>query len=251
MVHKFYAVRDDASIKKGMIISTIFAVIIAGGSYFMGGFGRLYYSADKIVYDEIVPTMVSSTMSDLLVGVVLLVVLSASISTLAALAITGSSTIISDFLRSVYSKLKPQREIVLIRIFCAVFIAVSVFIAMRPSALITSLMSLSWGALAGSFLGPFIYGLFWRRVTVAAVWTNIVLALAFVVANFVFGWVTPVVGGAIAMLSSLVLVPVVSLVTPKLKQSVVDYCFACYAKETITVPEQSGKTLKESAAGRG
>ena len=44
MVQKFYAIKDEKQIAKGAIISTIFAFVVAGGSYFMGGFVRLYCS---------------------------------------------------------------------------------------------------------------------------------------------------------------------------------------------------------------
>jgi solute:Na+ symporter, SSS family len=50
MVGKFYAIKNEESIKKGTIISTLFAIVVAGGCYFLGGFGRLY--ADKIGVDE-------------------------------------------------------------------------------------------------------------------------------------------------------------------------------------------------------
>ncbi|MBR6061838.1 MAG: sodium:solute symporter, partial [Spirochaetales bacterium] len=66
MVGKFYAIKSEASIKKCMIISTFFALIVAGGCYFLGGFARLYAGADgivlsngKVAFDNIIPTMLS------------------------------------------------------------------------------------------------------------------------------------------------------------------------------------------------
>lgn len=104
MVHKFYAIKSEKSIKTGTIISTIFAIIISGGCYFLGGFGRLfdnpvlYNEQGGVIYDGIIPFMLSS-LPDILIGVVIVLVLSASMSTLSSLVLTSSSTLTLDFLK--------------------------------------------------------------------------------------------------------------------------------------------------------
>lgn len=237
MIHKFYAIRDEKAIKKGTVISTVFAMIIAGGCYFIGGFGRLFYSADKIVFDDIIPTMVTTAMPDALIGLVLLVVLSASISSLASLVITSASTFITDFCKTINPDFfKGKRELNLIRLMCAAFIIISVVIALIPNSLITSLMGLSWGALAGAFLGPFLYGLFWKRTTIASIWASMILGLGIVCSNAILHFTTPTVAGAAAMAASLVIVPLVSIITPKPDKDKVDEIFSCY-DVTVSVPQ--------------
>ncbi len=90
MVQKFYAIKDDKAIKTGTIVSTFFAVVVAGGCYFLGGFGRLFVkSADGLPeggFDGIVPTMMEKLPS-LLFGLVIVLVLSASMSTLSSLVL--------------------------------------------------------------------------------------------------------------------------------------------------------------------
>jgi SSS family solute:Na+ symporter len=162
MVHKFYTIKDESAIQKGTIISTLFALVIAGGSYFMGAFGKLYYAPQngKVVYDEIVPIMLSKSLPDILIGVVLILVLSASMSTLSSLVLASSSTVALDFLKPLFpSVVRNGRRIHIVKLLCAAFILLSVALALIPNSLITTLMSLSWGALAGSFLGPFLYAL--------------------------------------------------------------------------------------------
>jgi SSS family solute:Na+ symporter len=239
MVHKFYAIKDEKAIKKGTIISTVFALIIAGGSYFMGSFGRLYYSAEKVVYDDIVPTMIAAVLPDAAIGIVLIVVLSASISTLAALVLASSSTFIMDFLKS-FIKFKNNTQLLFIRSMCAVFILISVVIALNPTNLISTLMSLSWGAIAGAFLGPFVYGLFWKGTTSASVWASMIFSLGFVITNSFIKFTSPTIAAAIAMLASLVIVPLVSLITPKLNKDYIQQTFACYDK---TIAAQNNTTL--------
>ena len=241
MVHKFYTIKNEKSIHAGTIISTLFALVIAGGSYFMGAFGRLYYTVPeggKPVFDNIVPQMLASSLPDLLIGVVMILVLSASMSTLSSLVITSSSTFTLDFLKGVFMKdMTHKVQLRWIRLLCIFFVALSVVLALNPNNLITSLMSLSWGALAGAFLGPFILGLFWRGATTASVWVSFAVGIGICVWNFFFPFTAPTSAGAIAIVASLVITPLVSLVTPKLSQPHLDVTFSCY-DEKVAAPHK-------------
>lgn len=246
MIHKFYTVKNEKTIKTGTIISTVFALIIAGGSYFMGGFGRLFVEGDTPAggFDSVVPTMLQS-LPDLLIAVVIILVLSASMSTLSSLVITSSSTFTIDFLKGIFfPKMNNKRQMLVIRLLCAGFIAVSVLIALNPNSMISSLMSISWGALAGAFLGPFLYGLFWKRTTRAGVWAGFISGIVITVAGLILNMTgtilpapfallnSPLNVGALAIVFSLIIVPLVSVLTPKLPKQHVEASFACY-DETI------------------
>ena len=238
MVHKFYTIRDEKAIHTGTIVSTAFALVIAGGSYFMGAFGRLYYTPGEagVVFDDIVPQMLSSTLSDLLIGVVLILVLSASMSTLSSLVIASSSTFTLDFLALFSRKgFSARVQVAVIKALCAAFVALSVIIALNPSSLITTLMSLSWGTLAGCFLGPFVWGLYWKKTTKAAVWASFISGVGITGLNFFVPFTSPTMAGAVAMAVSLAIVPLVSLVSPKLPEGLVADAFSCY-DTTVTAP---------------
>lgn len=231
MVHKFYTIKNEQAIKAGTVISTLFALIIAGGSYFLGSFGRLFYTpaAEGVQFDAIVPEMLQKSLPDLLIGVVMILVLSASMSTLSSLVIASSSTFALDFLKGLWLKnLRPQTAVLLIKVLCAFFILLSVLIALNPNALITTLMSLSWGALAGSFLGPFLYGLFWKKTTPAAVVASFVGGIGINLLNLFFPFAPPTTAGAISIVASLFIVPLVSLFTKKLPSAQVDEAFSCF-----------------------
>ncbi len=179
--------------------------------------------------------MLASNLSDLLIGVVLILVLSASMSTLSSLVIASSSTVTLDFLKPMLpSKVRGGTQVVVIKVLCAAFVALSVIIALSPNSLITTLMSLSWGALAGSFLGPFFYGLFWRKATMLSVWASFIWGIGVTTVNFFLQLTAPTTAGAIAIAGSLIVVPLVSFVTPKLPKERVDDAFACYDKEVKT-----------------
>ena len=245
MVGKFYAIKSEKDIHKGTVISTVFAIIVAGGCYFLGGFGRLY--SDKIaineatgkpLFDTIIPTMLS-TLPAIVVAVVIVLVLSASMSTLSSLVLTSSSTITIDFLgTTVLKKTAEKKQVLLMRIFVVVFVAISVIIALNKDSIpnIAQLMGYSWGALAGAFLAPFMYGLYWKKVTKASVWASFIFSIIVTVTNMIWGYIqSPINAGAFTMLVSLILVPVISLLTPKMKKEETDKLFECF-EEKVEVP---------------
>lgn len=237
MIHKFYAIKNEKSIKTGTVISTVFAIVIAGGCYFLGGFGRLfdspaiYNDQGRVMYDAIIPSMLSS-LSDAMIGMVVVLVLSASMSTLSALVLTSSSTITLDLIKgALYKDLSEKKQIRIMRILILLFIMLSVILALNPPVFIAQLMGISWGALAGAFLAPFLYGIYWKGVTKTAVWASFATGVGITTTNMIFGYISsPINAGALAMVAGLIVVPVVSILTPKMKKEKVEEIFECYQK---------------------
>ncbi len=240
MIHKFYAIKDEKSIQSGTIISTFFAVIVSGGCYFLGGFGRLFDTAaihkedGSVIYDAIIPQMLS-TLPDILVGVVIVLVLSASMSTLSSLVLTSSSTLTLDY---IIKKMDDKKQLFCMRILLIFFIACSVILALFPpksiAQFIAQLMGISWGALAGAFLAPFLYGLYWKGVTRAAVWASFVCGIGITVSNLFLSYIaSPINAGAIAMVVGLIVVPIVSFVTPKISRKEVEEIFSCLEEQVV------------------
>ena len=249
MVQKFYAIKDEKAVKTGTVVSTFFAIIIAGGCYFLGGFGRLFGEvkgvkevlADgtvKVAFDNIVPSMLS-TLPDILIGVVVVLVFSASMSTLSSLVLTSSSTLTLDLIKPIMGqRLKEKTSLLLMKIFVVCFIAISVVIAFNPPTFIAQLMGVSWGALAGAFLAPFMYGLYSRKITKASVWASYIVGVGFTVVNMIHPIIkSPINAGAATMIAGLIIVPLVSLITPKPDAEKVDNIFACY-DTVVSVPER-------------
>ena len=247
MVGKFYSITDENAIRRGTIISTIFAFIVAGGCYFLGGFGRLYDPVvvnGKIAFDSIVPAMLV-TLPDVLIALVVLLVLSASMSTLASLVLTSSSTMTLDLIYrdkksmpgeveegsidDIVSEKIERRKVIVMRVLIMFFIAISLLIALNPPTFIAQLMGISWGALAGAFLAPFMLGLYWRGITRHAVWACFIWGVGITVVNMLIGNpINPINCGAIAMVGGFPVVWLVSILSPKLPKQTVDSIFECY-----------------------
>lgn len=252
MVQKFYAIKSEKSISTGTIVSTCFAVIVAGGCYFLGGFGRLFTTTEDVAangFDSIVPTMLSG-LPDLLIALVIILVLSASMSTLSSLVLTSSSTLTLDLIRGTFVKdMDQKKQIFIMRVLLVIFIAISVVLAIiqykSSVTFIAQLMGVSWGALAGAFLAPFLYGLYWKGTSAAACWASFLFSSIVMVANiFVRGSFpallqSPINCGAFCMIAGLIIVPVVSVLTPKPDRALVDDAFSSYDEKVLVPKSQS------------
>lgn len=235
MVHKFYAIKDEKAVKTGTIISTVFAIIISGGCYFLGGFGRLfdspaiYNEQGGIIYDAIIPAMLQG-LPDIMIGIIIVLVLSASMSTLSSLVLTSSSTLTLDVIKGhIIKDMDEKKQLIIMRTLLVLFVVLSVVLAINPPTFIAQLMGISWGALAGAFLAPFLYGLYWKGVTKAGVWAGFICGVGITVSNIFLKYIaSPINAGAVAMVAGLVVVPVVSLITPKMNKDKVEAIFKCY-----------------------
>ena len=268
MVGKFYAIKSEKDIHKGTVISTFFAIVVAGGCYFLGGFGRLYADAGvvynattgKPLFDTIVPAMLA-TLPDIVIAIVIVLVLSASMSTLSSLVLTSSSTFTLDVIKLAFKKgLTDKQQVFIMRLFIVFFIAISAVIAVikdsHPSVtFIAQMMGVSWGALAGAFLAPFLYSLYSKKVTKAsaavcfawgcgiAIFQMVVTLAKLPVADFgpFFGYIfkSSINSGVVAMVGGLVIVPIVSLFTKKPDEKVIAEAFHSYDKTIVVKAKDS------------
>lgn len=271
MVGKFYSIKDEGAIKKGTIISTAFAIIVAGGCYFLGGFGRLYenkmleagFISDSgvVMFDKVIPTTLSD-LTPVIVALIIVLVLAASMSTLSSLVLTSASTLTLDVIKPAIGrkkKIDEKKSIFIMRLFIVFFIAISAVIAIlkdsiwSSSVFIAQMMGVSWGALAGAFLAPFLYGLYWKKTTKAAVVASFIFGTGLEIIQLCIsvGWLTinnellsfvfknSLYSGVFAMLGGLILVPIVSLFTKKTLPCNINAKFECYEAQVITNKKDS------------
>ena len=278
MVGKFYAIKSEGDIKKGTIISTIFAIIVAGGCYFLGGFGRLFVENTKD-FDSIIPAMLDKAItSDFLMGIIVILVLSASMSTLSGLVLTSSSTLTLDLIKKHVvkeEKMTEKKQILIMRILLVVFIAISAGIAIIQKIYnfseIASLMGVSWGALAGAFLAPFLYGLYSKKITKTAVATGFATGVVVMMFSLVckltgatfmkatlstgetLDFSNSIIMGSLCMIFTLIEVPVVSALTYKfevkkgiLKPEKVEDVFSCFnGQVVVSLKDSIGNFIKD------
>ncbi|HZJ57454.1 MAG TPA: sodium:solute symporter [Clostridia bacterium] len=222
MVHKFYTIRDEKSIDAAKWVSTAFALIITFGAYYTGIVSRLFYPESMPVFngaanaDVLIPNVLTQTLPEAVLGVILILVLSASMSTLASVILASSSAISLDLIRGVFCPNIDNKKLTLLtRFLCLLFVILSFVIAILPNPVMI-LASISWGAVSGCLLAPYLYGLFWKRTTKAGVWAGIVTACCIIIGGAIFTkmdetWM-PILS-AMSIIIPLLVVPLVSLVT--------------------------------------
>lgn len=250
MIGKFYAIKDTAAIKRGTIISTIFCVIIGCGAYLIGSASRLVLGGqlpeggvDSVIPEMLMKVLGNNTFGIILLAIIIILLLSASMSTLVAVVLTSASAVAVDLIPAVRKKeTKPETQMLLTRLFCLAFVACSFIFATRNIPIIVSLMSFSWGVVSGCFIGPYIWGLFSKRITKIGAYAGMIAGLLTVgVSTLVIALnagfsaaasKSPEMGVA-AMAVSLIVVPVVSLITKNKdkEKERVDEIFECYTEK--------------------
>ncbi|MDR0752484.1 MAG: sodium:solute symporter family protein [Christensenellaceae bacterium] len=246
-IHKFHTIKSNSAIKKGTIVSAVFALIIGGGAYLNGGLARLFFSdgAPQNNSDLVITNMFDlANFPPALLALVGVLVLSASMSTLAALSLSSASTVSIDIYKGYIKKTATDHKVKsLMRVLCLFFIFLSALLAILKIDAIVTLMSLSWGTIAGCFIGPYIYGLYSKKTTSTAALTSIIMGLIVTItlvlifgftespASSAFGAVikkgisrAPLIG-VIAMISSMIITPLVSIFTKKPNTSVLKVAF--------------------------
>ena len=247
MIGKFYAIKDTAAIKRGTIISTIFCIVIGCGAYLIGSTSRLILGGQlpEGGIDSIIPTMLmqvlgNGTLGVILLAIIMILLLSASMSTLESVVLTSASAVAVDLIPAVRKKeTKPETQMLLTRLLCLAFVACSFIFATRNIPIIVSLMSFSWGLVSGCFIGPYIWGLFSKKITKVGAYAGILsglltvggatLVITLTDSFSVAASKSPEMGVA-AMAISMIVVPVVSLLTKNKEADArrVEEIFECY-----------------------
>jgi SSS family transporter len=231
MVHKFYAIKDRKVVLPAMIIATLFAALMTFGAYFTGALTHLFPSSGGFAaagqFDKIIPTVINQALPSTLVVIVLLLVLSASMSTLSGLVMVSASAITVDLLRGELKRdISKRTEVLIFRIMVVAFIAASVVLAQRQIAIIITLMGISWGVVSGAFIGPYIWGLWSRRVTKAGAWAGMLSGLLVtLIPCFIWGTKFSPVYASAAMVCSIGIVPLVSMFSPAPARELVELAF--------------------------
>lgn len=237
MVHKYYGIKDEREVKRGTVISTLFCLVVAGGGYFIGSLARLFFTdlseipgAGSGKTDYLVPNMLEmSNISQVLIGIILVLLIAASVSTLASVTITAASTLTMDFIKAKLMKnMDDVKTAKVSKLMCLIFVVMSYFIA-NSNTPILDMMSYSWGIISGSFLAPYAISLYYKRLNRAGAWAGMLcgffMALPPVVCKLIFPQAALGSFGAIkdmgphfacaAMLVSAIMCIVVSLATNK------------------------------------
>jgi len=236
MIHKFYTIKSEKAAVSAKWVSTGFALVITFGAAFIGMVSRIFFpdNASKIANgitspDMIVPKIMEVALPDWVAALILVLVISASMSTLASLVLASSSVVTLDFIKG---RLKPElsdrKTMVTMRLLCVLFVILSFVLAVVPNNYVLSLMALSWGLVSGCLLAPYLLGLYWKRTTREGVWAGIISALSIMLGGAYYFGINSVympAVGSLAMIAPIFVVIIVSLLTKPYDKEHIDYIY--------------------------
>lgn len=227
MVQKFYSIKSETQINRAAVVCTIFALIMAFGAYYTGALTHLFYDKPPGKIDELIPRLLTDFTPDFVSMVILLLVISASMSSLSSLVLVSSSAIAIDLYSGFISPNASKKTVVtMLRIFCGVFILSSLVIALMQPTIIVNLMVISWGALSGAFIAPYLYGLYWKRATKSAAVIGLLSGVG--TAVFLFNWWGKPgipLASTFAIAIPLIVMPIVSMITPAMSEDHINKIF--------------------------
>lgn len=249
MVQKYYAIKDIKSIKQATIISTVFALIIGCGAYFVGSLSRLVLGnvlpaggVDNVIPQTLLTAFGDANMlTTIILAVLLILLLSASMSTLSSIVLTSASAISVDLIPEIKKNSKADKQVITTRILCLVFVALSYIFATMKISIIVYVMSFSWGIVSGTFIGPYIWGIYSKKITKVGAWAGMIagfltVALPTLIISLNAGTISAAAKlspqmGVSAMAVSLIVVPIVSLFTKKYDSRFVENVFTVKPEE--------------------
>ena len=240
MIQKYFGLKDDKQAKKGILISTFFAFLVAGGGYFIGSLCYRFFTPETLpAQDYIVPEMLkASQLPSVLMGIVLVLLIAASVSTLCSITLTASSTFTIDFIGHFKKDMSVKKSSFTIKLLCVIFIIGSYVIANTDTPIL-DMMSYSWGIISGSFLAPYVVALYWKKMNTKGAWAGIIggfviaiiPAAAKVMTNFTANETVVMLAGkgpvfaCAAMLASLALCFAVSAATKSTNEKETDFFY--------------------------
>jgi SSS family solute:Na+ symporter len=235
MTQKFYAIKNEKVIPRAAFVTTIFALVIGFSAYMTGISSHAFFNLDtvprnvagNIQYDMIVPTIMTTNLPSILMALILLLVLSASMSTLSSIVLVSSSSVAIDLYPvKIDDKTGKDRSVAMMRFLSIIFIIVSYLISRFQFSFIVTLMSLSWGAVSGSFAAPYLYGLFWKKVTKQGAYAGLFAGLLTeIILFFVLGPSRAPLAASCAIIVSFIVVPLVSLGTKAPDKAIIEKAF--------------------------
>ncbi|OHB55321.1 MAG: sodium transporter [Planctomycetes bacterium GWF2_50_10] len=255
MVQKFYAIKDESVITKAAILTTLFSIIITFAAYYTGALSHVFFTSASIPmmadptkgpnFDVVIPTLLTQYLPEVLMGVILLLILSASMSTLSSLVLVSASSVAIDLYKGhINPKMSKEASLFMMRFLSAVFVALSYFVAKSKNDLIVQLMALSWGAVAGAFAAPFFYGLYWKRATHSGIVAGMISGVAVSIFLYYrtgealpllkdfYAFCGPKMGpfsASIGIFLPFIVVPVVSMFTKPVSKETLDRAFGSSA----------------------
>ena len=158
-VSRFFALRDQASVRKGMLVALVGLSLIQLGIFPVGILAHLFF--DSVADTDMIMPMLLLR-EDVFPGwaadVLLVAILSAAMSSMDSVLLVAGSVVTRDLLRS-----KDSVGIQTTRIMILVLAVIAALLALNPPGDIVEITIFSGSLYAACFLPVLLFSLHWRR----------------------------------------------------------------------------------------
>jgi len=206
--------KDSNSLHRAIIIGTIGIGTIMFGMHLIGVLARPVVPGIEIA-DKVMPTLTLDVLPPVLAGIVLAAPMAAIMSTVNALLMLVSSTVVKDIYLNFINPKATEKQIKSKSYWVTTIIGLAVvFFSLSPPDLLIMLNLFAFGGLESAFLWAVVFGLYWKKANkygaIASMIVGLVLYIAiYQLAPNVFGMHSV----TIPILASLATFVIVSLVT--------------------------------------
>lgn len=166
---RFMSARDDVEIKKARIVSMSVMLIFTAGAVTAGVAGRALFPGLEDA-ETIFPVLSNNLFPEIISGMLLVVVLSAIMSTVDSLLLLASSAVVRDTYQKIIGTTKSEESLSNYgKLITVVIGVIAVVFGIQEPRVIFDFVLASWSGL-GSAFGPAMVGiLYYNRITWAGV----------------------------------------------------------------------------------
>lgn len=215
LVQKFFAMCRRADVPIATSVSGVFALLLAFCIFFMGAVTRIYFTDHTVNVPTLMNNMLTLFDTGWIPLLALAVVFSAAMNVLSSVLLVAAGGVVIDLGGVIVQRqIRAHAAIKTLRITVFVMAGLSVLLAFLLAERLEGLLMLSWCALAGAFVMPFTFSLFWKRTSKMGVIMGMLLGMSTaLVLIATWGMTFAPFAGTIALAVSFVVTPLVSLFT--------------------------------------
>ena len=240
---RFMAIKDEKELSKSRKVAIVWVLLSLAVACIIGVIGRAYLyptvlGSENAEYENVFIEMIKKVFMDdinipFIGGLLLCGVLAAIMSTADSQLLVSSSSVAKDFFGVFFKKMNDKQTLIVARVTVVVIAVIAFIIAWNPNSSIMGLVSNAWAGLGSAFGPTILMSLYWKRINmpgaVAGMLSGGLTVIIWDYIKFVnmagekvtLGTYTGVYSLLVGFFVSLLFIVVVSLVTPKVGDEIV------------------------------
>lgn len=154
---RFMSAKNTQAIALGRQICAMWMVLSLTGAVFVGLFGVAYFATEtQIAHEMVMPELTRLLVNPWIAGVIFAAIISAIMSTVAAVLMAAGSGLVNDFYSKIVRPQASQRELVFVGRLCLMVLGgLGIYLASDQTSSVFNLVANAWGGLGAAF-GPVI-----------------------------------------------------------------------------------------------